>query len=65
MLEQKRILEYEIADLRLDTEDNNASVYYSGTVGNRIRGSRCVLHKTNGQQAEDCWNYKALKAAEN
>ena len=23
-----------------------------------------MLHKSNGHQTEDCWNYKALEAAE-
>ena len=63
LLEQKRILEYEIASLRMDNEPISQVVYYTGNV-NTNRVNRCVYHNSNGHLTEECRNYLGMQIQE-
>ena len=63
LLEQRRILEYEMATLRIDNEDDTAEIYYTANIQSN-RGSRCIFHNSNGHLTEECRNYLAMQSQE-
>ena len=52
LLEQRRILEYKMAALRMDTEDDTAQIYNTANILSN-RGSRCIFHKSNSHLTEE------------
>ena len=62
LLEQKRIVEYEMATLRMDNE-TISQVHYTGNVQtNRV--NRCIYHNSNGHLTEECRNYLGMQIQE-
>ena len=49
--QQKRILVYEMADLRIEDREDNVEIYTMNVPRNR--GSKCIFHNSNGHATEE------------
>ena len=68
LVEQKHIIEYEMADLRVSSCDYTAPVYYSSH-RNEFQNSRrglnsCIIHTFSRYSTEECNNYLAKTSEE-
>lgn len=62
LIEQKRILEYERAELRIGDKNDIKEVYNTNNWNNtngQMKRSRCIWHNSNGHTTDQCQNFLA------